>query len=177
MRRRNPFKLISEDVSTFDTENPIIDSFPRELDVGKKDIASDLIKKAPGPPGLDFLIQNRLNKLKEGKENVNNSNNLSPLPSPPSPPSFFQPPSPHPFPPSPFYSSQHYVQPPQPLQPSPSNFNLLPRPELPSTDYLFGSRVITKEKKEEEKEKLVDESDRHELSNEALCTSKPKKKK
>ena len=46
------------------------------------------------------------------------------------------------------------------LQPPPSNFNLLtPPPEFPSADHLFGSHVMTKEKKEEEKEKIIDEID------------------
>ena len=48
----------------------------------------------------------------------------------------------------------------KPLQPPPSNFNLLtPPPQFPSTDNLFGSQVMTKEKKEEEKEKIIDEID------------------
>ena len=59
-------ELVFGDISTFDAENPIVGSLLRELDVGKKDVAGDLIKKAPGPPGLDFVIQNRLNKLQEG---------------------------------------------------------------------------------------------------------------
>ena len=45
-----------------------------ELDVGKKDIASELIKKAPPPPGIDYAIQNRLNKLKNNNENFNKNN-------------------------------------------------------------------------------------------------------
>ena len=62
----------------------------KELDVDKKDVASELIKNAPGPPGTDFVIRNRLNRLKDRLEfdNDNNDNNLSPLPSPLSPPSF-----------------------------------------------------------------------------------------
>ena len=72
----------------FDAENLIIGSLLRQLDVGKKDVASDLIKKAPWPPGLDFTIQNRLNKLKERNE-TGGSNDLSPPPS--SPPSSFLP--------------------------------------------------------------------------------------
>ena len=40
------------------------------------------------------------------------------------------------------------------------NFHLhLPPPTFPSTDQLFGSHVMTKEKKEEEKEKVLDEID------------------
>ena len=65
----------------------------RELDVGEKDVASELITKAPGPPGSDFVIQNRLNKLKD-RPNYRNDN-LSPPPSPP-PLSFIPPPPPSP---------------------------------------------------------------------------------
>ena len=105
LRRQNSLELVFEDISTFDAENLIAGSLFRELDVGKKDVASDLIKKVPGPPGLDFVIQNRLSKLKEGNENINNSYNLSPPPSS-SPPSFLpQQPLPPPLP-SPFHSSQ-----------------------------------------------------------------------
>ena len=160
LRRQNTLELVYEDISTFDAENPIVGPLLRQLDVGKKDIVNDLIKKTPGPPGLDFVIQNRLNKLKENTENNNNNNLLQP-PFPP-PPSFFQPPSPPP-PPSPFSSLQQYVQPPQPLQPPPGNFNFPPPPPpplpFPSTNHLFGSHVMTKEKKEEEKEKIIDEID------------------
>ena len=87
--RQNPLELVFEDISTFDAENPIIGSLLRELDVGKKVEASNLIKIAPGPPGQNFAIQNRLNKLNKLRDfepelrNNNNSNNdLSPAPSP-----------------------------------------------------------------------------------------------
>ena len=45
LRRQNPLELVSEDISTFDAEKPIIGSLPRELDVGKKDVPSDLMKR------------------------------------------------------------------------------------------------------------------------------------
>ena len=65
LRRQNLIELVFEDISTFDVENPIVGSLLKELDIGKKDVASELIKNAPGPPGLDFIIRNRLNKLKD----------------------------------------------------------------------------------------------------------------
>ena len=122
LRRQNHLELVFEDTSTFDAENPIVGSLLRELDVGKKDVASDLIKKAPGPPGLDFAIQNRLNKLKERNE-MGGSNNLFPPPSPP-PYSFLPPPPPTPHPS--FLGSNQYVPPPQPPPPAISilNFHL-----------------------------------------------------
>ena len=107
LRRQNPLELVFQDISTFDAENPIVGSLLRELDVGKKDVASDLIKKTLGPPRLDFTIQNRLNKLKERNEIIG-SNNLSPPLS--LPPSSFLPPPP---PPSPsFLGSNQYLPPP-----------------------------------------------------------------
>ena len=51
LRRQNPLELVLEDISRFDVENPIAGSLLREVDVGKKDIASDLIKKRQDHPG------------------------------------------------------------------------------------------------------------------------------
>ena len=79
----------------------------KELDVGKKDFASDLTKKALRPAGLDISLRNRLNKLKDGPEPKDDNNNLSPSYAPPQPlPSFSQqpqsgPPLPLPFVPPP----------------------------------------------------------------------------
>ena len=53
-RRQNSLQLVFEDISTFDAENPIVDSLLRELDVGKKDIASYLIKKRQDYPDCIF---------------------------------------------------------------------------------------------------------------------------
>ena len=122
LRRQNPFELIFEDISTCDAENPIVGSLLRELDVGKKSLASDLIKNASGPPGQNFEIEKRLNKLKDFEpinRNNNNNNNLTPPPSPPSfPPSNgFLPPPPSNFEPSPL----NFQLPPSNFQPPSSN--------------------------------------------------------
>ena len=45
IRRQNPLELVFEDISTFDVENPIVGSLLKEIDVGKKDTASELITK------------------------------------------------------------------------------------------------------------------------------------
>ena len=88
LRRQNPLELVFEDILTFNAENPIVGSLLKELDVGKKDIASELIKKAPRPPDLDPSLRARLDKLthspepKDDKDNFN----LSTPPSPPRPP-------------------------------------------------------------------------------------------
>ena len=63
LRKQNPLELAFEDISTFDTENPMVSLLLRELDDVKKSLASDLIKGAPGPPGQNFEIEKRLKKL------------------------------------------------------------------------------------------------------------------
>ena len=77
IRRQNPLELVFEGISTFDAEDRI---------VGKKDFASDLIKKARRPPGLDITLRSKLNKLKNKSEPKDNNNNLSPPEPPPLPP-------------------------------------------------------------------------------------------
>ena len=43
LRRQNPLELVFKDISTFDAENRIVGSLLRELDIGKKSLASDLM--------------------------------------------------------------------------------------------------------------------------------------
>ena len=84
IRGQNLLELAFDNISTFDAENPIVGSLLKELGVGKKEIASELLKKVPRPP-----IRKRLEKLKnrpEPKDDDDNFN-LSPPPSPPRPPS------------------------------------------------------------------------------------------
>ena len=117
--KKNPIELVFQDVSTFDAQNPIVESLLKELDVGKKDLASDLVKNTP-PADFHGILQRRLNTLKNDKLNFNSNNNydLSPPPLPfndfiPPPPSsqtfnnFFpppQPPPPSPVPPPSFFN-------------------------------------------------------------------------
>ena len=61
--RQNPLELVFQDISTFDTENPVVGSLLREFDIGKKEIESNLVKKAP-KPGLTNDIRKRLNALR-----------------------------------------------------------------------------------------------------------------
>ena len=72
LRRQNPLELVFEDMSTFGSENPIIGLLYKELDVRKKHLASELIKKAPRPPDLDYRLRNRLEKLKDRKDPFSN---------------------------------------------------------------------------------------------------------
>ena len=114
----------------------------KELEVGKKDSASDLMKKALRPPGLDINLRNRLNKLKDRPEPKNDNNNLFPPPSPPPqpPPSFSQqpplgPPAAPPFVPSPSGRFLERFQWPQP-SPRPNTFiGIPPAPSLSPSDY------------------------------------------
>ena len=166
LRRQNPLELVFQEISTFDAENPIAGLLLRKLDVGKKDTASKLIKKAPQPPRNDYLIQNRLNKLRNtGNDNNNNNNGLSLAPS------FFQPPSPQSSLLPPFFSPQPPLPPPifnnfqppsLPANQQPTLFNIpLPPPPPPPPPSLLGSQTMTAVEKPKEKgeEKIIDKFD------------------
>ena len=93
LKRQNPSELVFDDILTFDSENPIVGSLLREHDVNKKDVASDLVKKVPRPPGLDNSLRKRPNKLKdrpEPKDNDNKDISQPPSPPPQPPPLFLQ---------------------------------------------------------------------------------------
>ena len=137
LRRQNHLELVFQDISTFDAENAIVGSLLRELNLGKKDTASDLIKNVPQLPGIDFIIRNRLNKLRNNGNKNNDDSGLSPPPSPP-PSNNFQQPSPPPP------SSFNNFSPPPPLPPLP------PQPR-------FGSQTMVATKPP--KEKIIDEID------------------
>ena len=162
LRRQNPLKLVFEDISTFDAENPIVGSLLRKFYGGKKLTAGDLFKKAPRPPAVDFAIKNRLNKLKERKSNT------SPPPTPPPPPFFpSSPPLPPPLPPSSFIFNLLSPPPPPPppinqsfpphppLPPRSSSFCFPTQPTFPSNNF-FGSQTqtLTRKKEETESEEL-----------------------
>ena len=85
LRTQNPLELVFEDISTFDAKNPIVRSLLNELDAGKKDIASELIKKSPKATRSGFCHQKKIRNRPEPKDD-DDSFNLSPPPSPPRPP-------------------------------------------------------------------------------------------
>ena len=60
LRRQNPLKLVFEDISTFDLENPIEGSLLRETDSRKKRTDSDFIRSLPSQPSKEFEIKKRL---------------------------------------------------------------------------------------------------------------------
>ena len=135
-RWQNPLELAFEDICTFDSENPIVGSLLRELDVGKKVLVSDLIKQAPGPAGEHFAIRNQLNKLRDRQEPTNN-NNISPPISPPALP----PPGPGPFtPPPPPQPDNSFGNFHIPVQLSSANFG---NRDQGSTGNLFASQIQT----------------------------------
>ena len=57
LRRQNPLELVFKDISTFDAENPIVESLLREIDLKKKQSDSDFIKSLPSHPGKEFEIK------------------------------------------------------------------------------------------------------------------------
>ena len=127
IRRQNPLELVFEDISTFDAENPIVGSLLKELDVGKKDITSELVKKTPRPPIFDNYLKNRLNKFKDRPEpKDDNDNDLSPLPLPPS----FPPPPPPP------HSGRPPSPPPSFSLPSGRVLESLPEPPVRSSNFI-----------------------------------------
>ena len=92
IKRQNPLELFLKIFQHFMPKIHLLALLLKELNVWKKDIASELTKNAPRPPGVDFAIKDILNKLKDRPEPKHNNNNFSPPPSlspPPRPPSFF----------------------------------------------------------------------------------------
>ena len=77
LRRQNLLELVFEDLSTFDTENPIVGSLLREIDIKKKQSDSDFIKSLPSHPGKEFEIKKRLDKFRDRDDNYFNNNNNS----------------------------------------------------------------------------------------------------
>lgn len=89
IRRQNPLELLY--FSTFDVQNPIIRFLVRKILVGKKDLASKLISKAPNP--LDIELQYSLQAPKNDVDDFkNNNDSFGGFPSPQPPPN--PPPSP-----------------------------------------------------------------------------------
>ena len=158
---QNPLEIVFEDISTFDVQSPVAGSLLWELYIGKKDLPSKLIKKAP-TPSVDLDIQKRLEALRKDNNKFNNNN--APLP-PPSPPTFnnFAPP-PQLLPPPPpllfnsFQQSQYFPPPSSPPLPLPGQ-RPTARPSAtqtqPSTQ--FGEMAMTKTKIKPEKEQVLED--------------------
>ena len=60
LRKQNTLELVFEDISTIDTENPIVGSLLREIDLKKKQTDSDFIKSLPSHPGKEFEIKKKI---------------------------------------------------------------------------------------------------------------------
>ena len=82
VQRQNPLELVFEDILTFDSENLIVGSLLREIDIRKKQTHSDFIKSLPSQPGKEFEIKKKLDKLRgttnNSFNNNNNNNNVNP---------------------------------------------------------------------------------------------------
>ena len=65
--RKNPHELVFQDISTFDAQNPVVGSLLCELDIGKKDVASTLTRKAPNT--IDINITKQIKHIK-GKSDI-----------------------------------------------------------------------------------------------------------
>ena len=73
MYRQNPRELVFKDISTFDAQNLLIGSLIKEIEIRKKDLVSELIKKTPN--SIDFEIESRLNALKKDNDDNKTKNN------------------------------------------------------------------------------------------------------
>ena len=91
---QNPIELLFKDLKHFDTQNPVIGNFIREVDIGKKKDLSKFLSQVPDVKDLE--LQLRLNKLRLRNEffdsGDNNNNNNDPFIAPPPPPQRPQPP-------------------------------------------------------------------------------------
>ena len=66
--RQNPLELVFEDISIFDSENPIVGSLLREINIRKKQTDSDFIKSLPSQPGKEFEIKKDSISLEEQQQ-------------------------------------------------------------------------------------------------------------
>ena len=157
-QRQNPLELVLENISTFDAQNRVVGWLLQELDIGKKDLASELIKKT-SRPGTDLDMQKRLETLqKDNSKFNNNNNNWAPLP-PPSLSSFnnfILPPPPLPPPSFNSFQTDFQVTPPMlPLSPLSPLSRQIPRTRPVATQNQptthFGEMTMTKTKPVEEK--------------------------
>ena len=164
-QRQSSLELVFEDISTFDAQNSTVGFLLRELDIGKKDLASELIKKAPRP-SIDLSIQKRLEAFRNDNSGFSNNNGGAPSPLP-SPPGFnnFIPPLqfPPPLPPS---SQRPRYFPPPPPTPSPVLSPLLsptpfrgPKSSLNQTQPPTHFGEITMTKTNPNKEKVLENID------------------
>ena len=72
VRRQNPLELVIRYIFTFDAQIPVIGSLMQDIDVGKKDLSSKRVSKAPNPI-IDVELKMRLKVLKDCNKNRNNN--------------------------------------------------------------------------------------------------------
>ena len=74
IRGLNPFELVLM-LSTFGMQNLLIGSRIREIDIGKKDLAENIVNKTSN--SIDFEIELRLQVLEKNNDSNGNNNNGS----------------------------------------------------------------------------------------------------
>ena len=74
-RSGNPLGLLFKNVANFDMQNPVIGSLLREIDLGKRNTNSGLIKKSlsKAPGTNDTIFLQRFKKFKETPINYNDN--------------------------------------------------------------------------------------------------------
>ena len=74
-RTEIPLALLFKSIANFDAQNPVIGSFVREIDLGKRSTNSDLIKKllSKAPDINDMILLQRFKKFKETPINYNDN--------------------------------------------------------------------------------------------------------
>ena len=80
IKNQNSIELLLKDIKHFNTQNPVVDSIIRQVDIGKKKDLSKLLKKAPDIKDLE--LWSKFNKLlakddffNRGNDSNNNNNN------------------------------------------------------------------------------------------------------
>ena len=74
IRGLNPFELVLM-LSTFGMQNLLIGSRIREIDIGRKDLADNIVNKTSN--SIDFEIELRLQVLEKNNDSNGNNNNGS----------------------------------------------------------------------------------------------------
>lgn len=68
-RRQSLLELVFEDISTFYVQNTVVGSSLQEFEIGKKDLARKLIKKALRP-GVDIDIQKKVRNVTKRQQQI-----------------------------------------------------------------------------------------------------------
>ena len=75
LRRQNPLQLVFKDISTYDAENPIVESLLKETDIKKSSLIVILLDLCRAILVKGWKFKKRLDRLKGKSNNFNNDNN------------------------------------------------------------------------------------------------------